>query len=315
MSSDNTCSSNSSHDEGEILDIDQFLMRSGECGPYQFRLVVLIKILTFPLSFPVFLFYFIGVDPEWTSRQNFKSHQKDDIRRCSMNRSDWTYDYPKTTLVTEYDLVCNDSWMLALLGSSVFIGWGFGSIIMGYLSDIYGRKAVMLPTIFLDLFCLFLHGFIKPIWLLVFIRFMMGVFHAGPALNAFILLVEFIGPNCRVLAANIAGTVWVFGSAALALKAYFIDDWRILCIVCSAPYFVVLVFGICLPESIRWLNAIGRTDRAEVILHNAAKINKRDDMTKVSIKPANADALTFSYFDLFKDFKTANIVLSQAFLW
>lgn len=102
----------------------------------------------------------------------------------------------------------------------------------------------MLPCIFLDVFCLFLHVFVPSIWWMIIIRFAMGFFHAGPALNAYILLVELIGPNYRVLAANVTGLVWGVGLCILALKAYLIHNWRTLCLVASAPYFALMCIGL-----------------------------------------------------------------------
>ena len=126
----------------------------------------------------------------------------------------------------------------------MFIGWAIGSFVLGFLSDKYGRKTVMLPCLFVDLFCLFLHGFVKSLWVLIVIRFIMGFFHASPGLNAYVLIVELIGPNYRVLAANVGGIIWGIATSVLALKAFFIDDWRILCIAASAPYFLFILIGL-----------------------------------------------------------------------
>jgi len=79
---------------------------------------------------------------------------------------------------------------------------------------------------------------------MIVLRFIMGFFHASPAINSYILIVELIGPNFRVLAANVAGITWALSTAALALKAFLIDDWRLLCIVASAPYFAFVALGL-----------------------------------------------------------------------
>lgn len=103
---------------------------------------------------------------------------------------------------------------------------------------------MLIPCLFLDVTCLFLHGYVNSIWVLIVLRFVMGFFHASPALNSFILLVELVGPSYRVLAANIAGIIWAFGTSILALKAYIIDDWRTLCVISSAPYVGFLLVGL-----------------------------------------------------------------------
>ena len=97
---------------------------------------------------------------------------------------------------------------------------------------------------FIDLLCILLHAFIESIYLLILVRFIMGVFHAGPAINNFILVVELVGPNYRVLAANCNNLTWIIGSAIMTIKAYFINDWRLLCVALSAPYFVCIIIAL-----------------------------------------------------------------------
>jgi len=315
-------------EENETIDIDEYLFRTGECGPYQVCIVIQMMIIALPLVFPPLLFYFIGHDPQWISRKvipeyevgvskiKWVLHRSDDNGRCKMNRNEWTYYYSKTTMATEFDLVCEDSWLLALSGSSVFIGWGIGSILMGYLSDVYGRKAVFIPGFIIDLTCILLHYFIKSVWLLILVRFIMGVFHAGPALNYFILVIELIGPNYRVLAANCANLTWVFGSVIMTIKAYLIDDWRTLCLALSVPYYVCVLLALSFPESVRWLNLHGKLKEAEKILQRASMINQRP-LQNVSIKAAaqRNEKIKYSYFDLFSTCKVTMLVLNQGFVW
>lgn len=115
---------------------------------------------------------------------------------------------------------------------------------MGYLSDIYGRKTVMIPTLFLDLLCLFLHYFAPSVYFLVVLRFIMGFFHAGVALNSYVLVIELVGPNYRVLAANMSGLTWALGSILMTLKAYYIRSWRLLTVALSAPYVVCFIVAL-----------------------------------------------------------------------
>ena len=85
----------------EEIDIDEFLIRSGECGRYQFITVIKMMIISFPLAYTPFIFYFIGFDPHWVNVVNNTQHSRENNQRCSMNRSQWRYDYEKTTMTTE----------------------------------------------------------------------------------------------------------------------------------------------------------------------------------------------------------------------
>ena len=71
----------------------------------------------------------------------------------------------------------------------------------------------------------------------------MGFFVAAPALNNYILMLEIVGPNRRALVSGFAGLLFPLSGLILTLKAYFIKNWKLLTIICSAPYFLPLLLG------------------------------------------------------------------------
>ena len=99
----------------EEVDIDGFLYMSGECGLYQVYIVTLMMIISFPLGYPPMAFYFIGYDPTWVLTKDIsdnselpvvknthvKIHSRDDMRRCKLNRTEWEYNFDKTTMTTD----------------------------------------------------------------------------------------------------------------------------------------------------------------------------------------------------------------------
>lgn len=85
----------------EVIDIDEFLLRSNECGRCQVWIVVQMMLVTFTLAYTPFIFYFIGYDPHWTNLDSGDVHLREDNARCFMNDTQWEFDYSKTTLVTE----------------------------------------------------------------------------------------------------------------------------------------------------------------------------------------------------------------------
>jgi len=319
----------------ESIDIDEYLKRGGECGRFQIMVEAILLLSMLPTVFPIMSFYYLGVDPKWKCSENIL-HNKNSFcsnstgityehtnkARCELNRTEWSYAFSgRSTIVTEFDLVCDRAWLDALNGSILFIGWGMGSLLLGTLSDKFGRKRVMYPSFFMCLVCLFLHTFVQSINQLLTVRFLMGFFYASPALNTVILLLEIIGPNKRVYGNAVATLLWPIGAFVLTMKAYYIKDWRKLAMYCSAPYFVGIFLGIFVPESVRWLNLQGRTKEAEKILRRAARMNKRTISPLVSLKPAAGDIennnkkKSASYWDLFGNCKILKIVLAQAFLW
>ena len=315
--------------EIEYVDMDEYIKHVGEFGRYQLLILFLIIIGTFPLVFPVLIFYYIGHGPKWKCNPNtiedFTSlctsntsvYESTNATRCDMNRTHWIYeDLGKSTIVTEFDLVCNRSWLDALTGSVVFIGWGIGIIIMGYLSDRYGRKRVMYPCLQLSLVCLLMHAFVYDIWVLIVLRFFMGFLFSGPALNQFIMIMELVGSKYRVIATTITSFVWPGAAFVLTLKAYYIESWRILCLMCSAPYLLGFLTMICVPESVRWLNQKGRQNEAETILKRVARMNKKKLPPFLALQFQESEGTnTVSYLDLFKKCGIAQLVVLQGFMW
>lgn len=329
--------------EEEFVSVDEFTNYAGEYGRYQIFIQTLVMVTIIPLTYPVMIFYYIGHGPEWKCTSpittasstlyglanhstvptwcsnNTRTYEHSDTERCHMNRTMWKYEHRhnKTTIVTEFDLVCNNAWLDALSGSVVFVGWGLGIIGMGYLSDQYGRKRVMYPCYQLTLICLLLHGFVNNIWLLIALRFFMGLFFSAPALNNYILVMELVGARYRVIATSLAGFSWPLGALLLTLKAYYVTSWRTLCILCSAPYLLCIFTAICVPESVRWLNMKGRKKEAEAILKRAAEVNKKVLPPLLSLRhfDTTTDTMKASYLDLFKRWSLLKLVLAQAFIW
>lgn len=98
--------------------------------------------------------------------------------------------------------------------------------------------------------------------------------------------------------------------------AYQERRWRRLNLFIAAPSLVAIVFFWALPESPRWLLAIGHKEKAECIMRKIAKYNRTSFKTNLKSSTGQKDALkTYSYLDLFRYKKTASVTLAQCLLW
>uniref|UniRef100_A0A8C9KJ87 Solute carrier family 22 member 1 n=1 Tax=Panthera tigris altaica TaxID=74533 RepID=A0A8C9KJ87_PANTA len=61
-------------------------------------------------------------------------------------RHGWVYETPGSSIVTEFNLVCDDSWKVDLFQSCVNVGFFLGSLGVGYIADRFGRKLCLLAT-------------------------------------------------------------------------------------------------------------------------------------------------------------------------
>ncbi|RXG59883.1 Solute carrier family 22 member 27 [Armadillidium vulgare] len=76
-----------------------------------------------------------SIDTSTCAPSNFDSKIVEDC-------SEFVYDTSlfQSTLVTEFELTCDRAWMQSLGGSLYMFGMPFGAVLLGYISDRFGRK-------------------------------------------------------------------------------------------------------------------------------------------------------------------------------
>ncbi|KAJ0061494.1 hypothetical protein NL108_005354 [Boleophthalmus pectinirostris] len=191
----------------------------------------------------------------------------------------WEYDTSvyTSTIITEWDLVCDDSWKNPLTTSIHYCGVLAGSFISGQLADRFGRKVVMFASIAItNVFC-FLQIF-SPSWpVFCALYFVIGMGKISSYVTAFVLGMEVLSPRVRT-AYSTAGVCLFFaaGYMLMPLAAFFLRDWKSLLLGLTLPSLALVPLWWYIPESPRWLLSQGRTEEAELVIKNAAKINKKD---------------------------------------
>ncbi|XP_008286211.1 solute carrier family 22 member 5 isoform X1 [Stegastes partitus] len=189
----------------------------------------------------------------------------------------WEYDRSQyiSTIASEWDLVCDDSWKKPMTSSVYFCGVLTGSFITGQLSDRYGRKIVLFLTIAIQTVFTFSQAF-APSWtVFCALFFVVGLAQISYYVSAFVLGTETLGPRVRTIFST-AGMCMFFGLGYmfLPLLAFFIRDWRKLLLCLALPGFLYVPLWWFVPESPRWLLSKGRIGDAEAIIRAAAKTNK-----------------------------------------
>jgi Na+/melibiose symporter-like transporter len=85
---------------------------------------------------------------------------------------------------------------------------------------------------------------------------------------------EIVGVKWRELISVLYQVPFNFGHITLPLFAYFIRDWHRLQFALSIPSVLLISYYWLVPESPRWLFAVGRVDESVKVLEKAAKCNK-----------------------------------------
>ncbi|XP_004437875.1 PREDICTED: solute carrier family 22 member 11 [Ceratotherium simum simum] len=194
----------------------------------------------------------------------------------------WVYDLSTftSTIVAEWDLVC-DNQGLKPLGQSIFMtGVLVGSFSWGLLSYWLGRKPIFhwcsLQMAVASTSTIFAPNFLVYCGL----RFLSALGLAGIILTSVTLMVEWTTTRRRALTMTMLGCTYSLGQVALGGLAFFLRDWRTLHLVVSTPVFATFLISWWLPESARWLIITGKPNQALQELKKVARINGHTEAKK-----------------------------------
>ncbi|XP_071955250.1 organic cation transporter protein-like [Antedon mediterranea] len=191
-------------------------------------------------------------------------------------RSGWLYDrnvYGET-VVTEWDLVCDQNWMRQLGKSIVLLGKLIGSLVFGQLSDLFGRKKILLISLLLQITCGVFSSFSGSFPVFITFQFLLGCASSGVFLTAFVIVTEIVGPSWRTFIGITIEYFFTLGYITLTGVAYALRDWQNIELALSLPGVLFLSYFWILPESPRWLMTKGRYEESVKILREFAKTNK-----------------------------------------
>ncbi|XP_053448628.1 solute carrier family 22 member 2 isoform X2 [Nycticebus coucang] len=213
----------------------------------------------------------------------------------------WVYDTPGSSIVTEFDLVCANSWMLDLFQSSVNIGFFIGSMGIGYIADRFGRKLCLFITILINAISGVLMA-VSPTytWMLIF-RLIQGLVSKAGWLMGYILVTEFVGLSYRRTVGIFYQVAYTIGLLVLTGVAYVLPHWRWLQLAVTLPNLCFLLYYWCIPESPRWLISQNKNAKAmRIIKHIAKKNGKSLPASLQSLRPDEEveEKLNPSFFDL-----------------
>ncbi|XP_066502261.1 organic cation/carnitine transporter 2 [Hoplias malabaricus] len=180
-----------------------------------------------------------------------------------------------STIVSEWDLVCESEWRVPFASSTLYMGYLLGSLISGQLSDRFGRKKVLFASLALESLIIFVQSFSQSWLVFCILYFFVGAFQVSLYITAFVLGTEILSTSLRVLFTTLGAFLhYCVGYMLLPWIAFAIRDWRTLLRVLSGLTLVYIPLWWFIPESPRWLISQGRLEEAEAIIKDAAKKNK-----------------------------------------
>ncbi|XP_066553556.1 solute carrier family 22 member 3 isoform X2 [Amia ocellicauda] len=187
--------------------------------------------------------------------------------------SGWQFEESRSTIVTEFDLVCEDAWKADLNQAFLNAGFLLGAVVIGYGADRFGRKLCFLISIF-GLGISSVGLIFSPNYsLILFFRFVQGIFGKGAWMSSYVLVTEIVTSQHRRLVGIVCQLFFTFGVIILPGIAYLIPPWKMLQLAITIPSFLLLTYYWLMPESPRWLLTVNRTKEALRIAENMAKQN------------------------------------------
>ncbi|KAL0276171.1 UNVERIFIED_CONTAM: hypothetical protein PYX00_003794 [Menopon gallinae] len=158
---------------------------------------------------------------------------------------------------------------------SFLAGVAIGGLVSGMVSDRLGRKKTLMVSLCLQIVIGVTIAFVPILEVFAVLRFLLGFVSVGVVFSGFVLCVELVGGKWRTVA-GVGYLVPVpISYMIISGIAYCIRGWRDLQLAITLPSILLLPLWCILPESPRWLMAMGKVEDNVEILKEAAQVNKR----------------------------------------
>ncbi|CAJ1052327.1 solute carrier family 22 member 7-like [Xyrichtys novacula] len=260
-------------------------------------------------------------EPQYQHLSGFNSSEDALTVQC---QNGWVYDHSnfKTTLATEWDLVCSRKGMNKATATIFFIGVMIGAPLFGFLSDRFGRRPLLLVSYLSSMTFAVLSAFSTSYVMFVIMRFFTGMALAGISIISIVLNVEWFDVKHRTFSGIIISLDWTLGNWLLTGIAYFVNEWRMLILAVTSPLIVSIIAWRWLPESARWLLANGKAEAAHQYIMKCAEINNRSKSMAALTPKALLDSAQietvdkkYTVADLFKTPNIRKISVYAGIVW
>ncbi|XP_068617439.1 organic cation transporter protein-like [Battus philenor] len=227
----------------------------------------------------------------------------------------------KRTIITEWNLICKDSWLKDFTQTIFQFGVLIGSFFFGAASDRYGRRQTLIFAVVIESLTGIVASFLPDYWSFTIVRMLLGISVGGIMVIGFVILMEYVGIVYRDVLSALFHVPFTTGHIALALFGYYIRDYTHLQLAISVINMILLSYICILPESPRWLLATKQSVKAIALIERVAKINHlpveniASQVELYQMEHRSARMKRGSVLDLFKTPNMRRNIFIMAFLW
>ncbi|KAH0568643.1 hypothetical protein KQX54_021331 [Cotesia glomerata] len=201
-----------------------------------------------------------------------------------------------STIVDEWELVCEKKLYRANTFLAYSLGVMVGSGILGTIADKYGRKNSLIISIVLQVIASPASALVPWFWMFIICKFFIGMSTGAMYSSSFTILSEVATGNIRKACAGVLDASFSIGTFFVIGMAYYLQTWRQLQLAISCSMIPIILLIWFLPESPRWLISQNRFDEAQKIIekyhksfvmtpNNSLEDSKTDDKFSLSKLP------------------------------
>ncbi|GMT33507.1 hypothetical protein PFISCL1PPCAC_24804, partial [Pristionchus fissidentatus] len=190
---------------------------------------------------------------------------------------------PFHSAAEDYGHYCEDTFQTFRTETVQYTGVFVGTILFGSLSDVFGRKNILLIGLILGIPSMLLSGEINNFTVFYIFRLLTGFFTGCSMVVGWGYISELVAPDQRMHLRSFA--TYPMGRAIITLICYLSGDWRmanrVISIIC-APLIVAIFF--ILPESHVWLASKGRQEEYEASIDRMNKLAGCEYFKKITVE-------------------------------
>nr|XP_039252735.1 organic cation transporter protein-like [Styela clava] len=237
----------------------------------------------------------------------------------------YTYDdtYYEETTVSEWDLVCGRTTLDSVAIAMYYFGVMIGAFLAGPLLDWFGRKVSMLIFAFIILINAIVTAFSPSYGVYIGMRTLTAIGNSA-YLCYFTYVSEMVDKKSRTPTTVGAMQISALAHTCLPGFAYFLRDWRKLCLclaLINVSYIFVYFF---IPRSCRWLLTNNKAEEAKITVQRIARCNKiefNDDdwnlvvKTEKEILQMSQKKKKYFMYDLYRPTMMRFVSINIIYLW
>ncbi|XP_011633595.1 organic cation transporter protein-like [Pogonomyrmex barbatus] len=261
--------------------VDAVQIAIGNLGRWQIIVCLAISLVKFPVAWHQLAIVFMAPHQSYNctepaadeySKDQCMVHLNGTLIKCA----EWKYDrkiFPET-IISQWNLVCDRTHYANVQQSILMFGVLLGNIIFGSLADRFGRKTPLMVSVILQLLSGIGCAVVPWFHALLLMKLLSALATGGTMVTSYVICMEIVGTKWRAAITVLYQIPFSLGHMSLAGLAFWFRHWQQLQIAITLPSIILLSYWWIVPESPRWLLAMGKQRKACEILQEAANTNK-----------------------------------------